>query len=157
MTARATPDIERVAFPSVAAAGGVIDGELRSAGGAAVVLVADVHGISRLHRSRGERLAAAGFNTLVLDVYAHKGFPHLPDRKQAGDWIAALPDERVLGDLEAGRTRLSRREGVRTPRHERFRAGGAPTEGTHRSGAAAPRLSRPAPGDRETAQPPSPR
>ncbi|MDG2307371.1 MAG: dienelactone hydrolase family protein [Candidatus Binatia bacterium] len=107
--------IESVTFLSPETDGAEIGGDLVGVGttsSPALILIPDVHGISPLYRTLGERLAAAGFRTLVLDIYAREGAPHLADMAQVGEWIANLPDERVLGDVAAARVYLASRADV---------------------------------------------
>ena len=66
-----------------------------------LVLVPDVRGVSDHYRDVAERFAAAGFFTLVLDLYSREGPPDLPDMAAVFRWIRALPDRRVLGDIAA--------------------------------------------------------
>ena len=68
---------------------------------AAIVLIPDVHGLSDLYREIAGRFAARGFPTLAVDLYSREGAPKLAGPAQAMAWIAALPDRRVLGDLQA--------------------------------------------------------
>jgi carboxymethylenebutenolidase len=67
----------------------------------AIVLIPDVHGLSDLYREIAGRFAALGFATLAVDLYSREGAPKLAGPAQAMAWIAALPDPRVLGDLQA--------------------------------------------------------
>jgi carboxymethylenebutenolidase len=84
----------------------------------AVVLIPDVHGLSDLYREIAERFAARGFMTLAVDLYTREGAPKLASPAQAMAWIAALPDPRVLGDLQAAvdflasNARAARRVGI---------------------------------------------
>lgn len=107
---------ETVTFESPETDGAAIRGTLACCGDSpapALILIPDVHGVSPLYLSMGERLAAEGFHTLVLDMYSREGAPRLADMTAVNDWIAALPDRRVLGDIGAARTHLSRRNDVR--------------------------------------------
>jgi len=109
--------IEPVSFPSPDADGAQIGGRwIRAADGAsaALVLIPDVHGVSPLYCTLAERLAAAGFGTLVLDIYAREGAPRLTDIGQVNDWIAGLPDERVLADVAGAQRYLRGRADVGT-------------------------------------------
>ena len=75
-----------------------------ASGGAAapgLVLIPDVHGLSDLYREIGGRFAARGFETLVIDLYSREGAPKLASPAEAMRFIATLPDERILGDLQA--------------------------------------------------------
>jgi carboxymethylenebutenolidase len=66
-----------------------------------VVLIPDVHGISLLYKELGASLANAGLRTLVLDMYTREGNPQLGDMPSVFEWIANLPDARILGDIDA--------------------------------------------------------
>ena len=66
---------------------------------AAVVLLPDVHGISPLYCEIAARFSAAGLRTLLLDIYAREGTPHLTDMAAVQTWISNLPDARVLDDV----------------------------------------------------------
>jgi carboxymethylenebutenolidase len=107
--------IERVSFSS-AIDGERIGGEIvgPNALAPALILVPDVHGVSPLYRTMAERLAAEGFRTLVLDIYAREGAPGLTDFEQVTAWIAKLPDERVLADIGAAHGYVEARDDVRT-------------------------------------------
>ncbi len=72
-----------------------------SAGAPGVVLIPDVHGISRLYEELGAALANAGLRTLVLDLYTREGNPQLDDMPAVFEWIENLPDARILGDIDA--------------------------------------------------------
>ena len=65
-----------------------------------LVLIPDVRGVSDHYRDVATRFAAEGFFTAVVDLYSREGVPDLPDMAAVFDWIAALPDGRVLADLE---------------------------------------------------------
>lgn len=112
----ASASTETVTFESPATDGASIGGTLASSGdipAPALILIPDVHGVSPLYVSVGERLAADGFRTLVLDMYTREGAPRLADMNAVNDWIAALPDRRVLGDVGAARAFLAGREDVK--------------------------------------------
>lgn len=87
----------------VAERGRRVRGHEVSAGDAApaLVLLPDVHGVSDLYREIAGRFAAQGFTTLALDLYAREGTPKLASPAEALQWIARLPDDRVLGDVAA--------------------------------------------------------
>ena len=74
-------------------------GALPARGG--IVLFPDVRGISETYRRAAARIAGFGTAVLLLDPYSRKGVPELPDMATTLRWIASLPDERVLGDVEA--------------------------------------------------------
>lgn len=115
MTLATNTNVERITFRSPQTDGAQIGGDLAGVGtttSPALILIPDVHGISPLYRSMGQRLAAAGFRTLVLDIYAREGAPRLAGMTQVNDWIANLPDDRVLGDVAAARAYLANRDDV---------------------------------------------
>ena len=64
-----------------------------------LVLIPDVRGVSDHYLDVAGRFAAEGFFTAVVDLYSREGRPDLPDMQAVFDWIAALPDGRVLADL----------------------------------------------------------
>jgi len=83
----------------------------------AIVLIPDVHGLSDLYRELAGRFAARGFETLAIDLYSREGAPKLASPAEAMAWIATLPDERILGDLQAavdhvGAAQPGRRVGI---------------------------------------------
>lgn len=78
-----------------------------------VVLIPDVRGVSALYREFAADLGAAGFTTLVVDLYSREGTPQLPDMASITRWIADLPDRRVLADVEDAVRWLASRAGVR--------------------------------------------
>ena len=76
-----------------------------------LVLIPDVRGIYEHFRDVARRFAFEGFATLVLDLYSREGTPDLPDLDAVFRWMRALPDRRVLGDIEgAVRWLASRRD-----------------------------------------------
>ena len=98
-------------------AGDPIGGYLAVAAGDApapgLVLIPDVRGIYEHFRDVARRFAECGFTTLALDLYAREGAPDLPDLEAAMRWMAALPDERVLGDIAAAVDFLADHDSVR--------------------------------------------
>jgi carboxymethylenebutenolidase len=70
-------------------------------GAPAIVLVPDVHGLSDLYREIATRFAERGFAVLVVDLYSREGPPKLSGPAEAMAFIARLPDDRVLSDLQA--------------------------------------------------------
>ena len=72
-----------------------------------LIVVPDVHGLGDHYRDVARRFAREGFATLAVDIYSREGAPTLADPGAVGRWIRALPDERVLGDLEAALTYLA--------------------------------------------------
>jgi carboxymethylenebutenolidase len=75
-----------------------------ASGGAAapgLVLIPDVFGLSDLYRKIAGRFAARGFETLAIDLYSREGAPKLASPAEAMRFIATLPDDRILGDLQA--------------------------------------------------------
>jgi len=77
-----------------------------------LVLIPDVHGISPLYREIAAKLAGAGFHTLLLDLYSREGAPRLADMTAVQKWLQELPDERVLGDVDAAVRHLAQHEQV---------------------------------------------
>ena len=77
-----------------------------------LVLIPDVHGISPLYREIAAKLAGAGFHTLLLDLYSREGAPRLSDMTAVQKWLQELPDERVLGDVDAAVRHLAQHEQV---------------------------------------------
>ena len=69
--------------------------------GPVIVLIPDVHGLSDFYRGLATRFANGGVSALAVDLYAREGAPTLRDAAEAMRWIASLPDDRVLGDLQA--------------------------------------------------------
>jgi carboxymethylenebutenolidase len=67
----------------------------------ALVLIPDVRGLYDHYRDVARRFAEEGFLTLAVDLYSREGAPDLADMPSVFRWIAALPDRRVLGDLQA--------------------------------------------------------
>ena len=105
-------ELSRIQFPGD---GATIGGALaipRHTPAPAVVLIPDVRGVSPLYCRLGARLAEAGILTLVLDIYSREGTPDLPDMEAVNRCIAALPDQRVLGDVAAAVRHLSERKDV---------------------------------------------
>jgi carboxymethylenebutenolidase len=74
-----------------------------------LLLVPDVHGLSDLYREIASRFAARGFETLAVDLYSREGAPKLGSPAEAMAWIARLPDDRILGDLQAAVDHLASR------------------------------------------------
>ncbi|MGH7788298.1 MAG: dienelactone hydrolase family protein [Candidatus Binatia bacterium] len=66
----------------------------------ALVLIPDVHGLAEHYRDLARRFAAEGFFTFAIDLYSRAGAPTLPDPKSIMDWLQAMPDRRVLADLD---------------------------------------------------------
>jgi carboxymethylenebutenolidase len=81
----------------------------------AIVLVPDVHGLSDLYRELAERFAQRGFAALAVDLYSREGAPKLATPAEAMRWIAQLPDQRILGDLQAAVDFLGGASGTRRP------------------------------------------
>lgn len=79
----------------------------------ALVLIPDVRGVAPHYRDVAGRFAGSGFLTLVSDLYSREGPPSLPDMAAVFRWIRALPDRRVLGDLQAAIDCLAARPDVR--------------------------------------------
>jgi carboxymethylenebutenolidase len=79
----------------------------------ALVLVPDVRGLYEHYRDVAQRFAGEGFATLAVDLYTREGEPDLPDMDAVFRWMAALPDRRVLADLQSARDYLAARSDVR--------------------------------------------
>ncbi len=78
-----------------------------------LVLIPDVRGVSDHYLDVAARFAAEGFFTAVIDLYSREGAPDLPDMPAVFAWIAALPDPRVLADLQGAVHALAARPDVR--------------------------------------------
>lgn len=78
-----------------------------------LVLIPDVFGLSPHYRDVAARFAAEGFATLVIDLYSREGVPDLPDMAAVFACIAALPDTRVLADIDAAVRALATHPAVR--------------------------------------------
>jgi carboxymethylenebutenolidase len=77
-----------------------------------LVLVPDVRGVSPHFVDVAGRFAAAGFVTLVSDLYVREGAPDLADLLAVFRWMRQLPDRRVLADLRSAVAYLAGRPGV---------------------------------------------
>lgn len=70
--------------------------------GPGVVVVHDVWGVYEPYHAAGRRLAEAGFAALVVDLYSRGEQPGTPaDMPAVMRFLHALPDRRVLADLQA--------------------------------------------------------
>ena len=79
-----------------------------------VVIVHDVWGLSDVYRRVAKRLASAGFAALAVDLYARGEQPGSPaDMPAVMRFMHALPDRRVLADLQAAVDWLRARPEVR--------------------------------------------
>jgi carboxymethylenebutenolidase len=78
-----------------------------------LLLIPDVRGVSPHYEDVARRFAAEGFFTYVIDIYSREGAPALPDMAAVFTHIAALPDPRVLADLDAAVRMLAARPEVR--------------------------------------------
>src|SRR5438876_7747031 len=78
-----------------------------------LVLVPDVRGLSEHYRDVARRFAAEGFFTFALDLYSREGAPDLPDMAAVFRWMRAVPDGRVLGDIDGTVAFLAARPDVR--------------------------------------------
>ena len=87
-----------------------------------LILIPDVRGVSDHYVDVATRFAAEGFFTAVIDLYSREGAPDLADMQAVFAWIAALPDPRVLADLEGAVQTLAARPEVqrRRDRHHRL-------------------------------------
>ena len=92
----------RVEFPS---GGDTLAGELVAPANQpapGIVILHDVWGLSELYRGVARRIASAGFNALALDLYARGEKPGTPaDMPAVMRFMSALPDGRVLADVQA--------------------------------------------------------
>jgi carboxymethylenebutenolidase len=78
-----------------------------------LVLIPDVRGVSDHYLDVAARFAREGFFTAVIDLYSREGAPELTDMPAVFAWIAALPDPRVLADLEGAVEALAAHAEVR--------------------------------------------
>lgn len=78
-----------------------------------LLLIPDVRGVSPHFVDVAGRFAAEGFFTYVLDLYSREGAPELTDMPAVFAWIAALPDPRVLADLDGAVQALAAHPDVR--------------------------------------------
>jgi len=86
------------------------DGRGRTPG---LVLIPDVRGLSDHYRDVARRFADVGFFTYAIDLYSREGAPDLSDMEAVFRWIRALPDPRVLADLDGAVRCLASRPEVR--------------------------------------------
>ncbi|MFI5315994.1 MAG: dienelactone hydrolase family protein [Myxococcota bacterium] len=78
-----------------------------------VVVLHDVWGLSDVYRGVAKRLASAGFAALALDLYARGERPGSPaDMPAVMRFMHALPDRRVLADVQAAADYLRARPEV---------------------------------------------
>jgi carboxymethylenebutenolidase len=95
-------DAVRVEFPSGAdRIGGVFVASGAGGPHPGIVVVPDVRGIYDHFHEVARRIAARGYAVLVLDLYAREGPPELPSMDAVFRFMRALPDTRVLGDVQA--------------------------------------------------------
>jgi len=78
----------------------------------AIILIPDVRGIYDHFIDVAGRLAHSGFLTATVDLYSREGAPDIVDVDSALQWMASLPDRRVLQDLAAYRSELAARDDV---------------------------------------------
>lgn len=78
-----------------------------------LLLIPDVRGVSPHYLAVAARFAAEGFFVGVIDLYSREGPPDLPDMPSVFAWIAALPDPRVLADIDGAVRALAAHPGVR--------------------------------------------
>jgi carboxymethylenebutenolidase len=78
-----------------------------------LVLIPDVRGVSPHFVDVARRFAAEGFFTYVIDLYSREGAPQLNDMPAVFAWIAALPDPRVMADLDGAVQALAAHPDVR--------------------------------------------
>jgi carboxymethylenebutenolidase len=85
----------------------------------AVVIVHEIHGLTEHIRDVARRFAAAGYVGLALDLYSREGPPTLEalkDQAARNAFVSALPDRRVVGDVQAAVAFLRTRPEVRRDR-----------------------------------------
>lgn len=80
----------------------------------ALVLIPDVRGLYDHFRDLARRFAAEGFLTLALDPYSREGAPVLADAEEIRRWMRALPDGRLLADVEDAVSYLAGQDAVRS-------------------------------------------
>jgi carboxymethylenebutenolidase len=78
-----------------------------------LILIPDVRGLYEHYRDVARRFAAAGFATFAVDLYSREGAPELPDMEAVFRWMRALPDRRVIADLDAAADFLASQRDVR--------------------------------------------
>jgi carboxymethylenebutenolidase len=79
----------------------------------ALVLIPDVRGLVEHYRDVARRFAAEGFVTFAIDLYSREGAPDLPDMDAVMRWLQAMPDQRVLADLDGAVQHLATLPDVR--------------------------------------------
>jgi carboxymethylenebutenolidase len=95
-------DAVRVEFPSGAdRIGGVLVAPGAGGPHPGIVVIPDVRGIYDHYHDVAQRIAARGYAVLVLDLYAREGAPELPSMDAVFRFMRALPDARVLADVQA--------------------------------------------------------
>jgi dienelactone hydrolase len=102
------------ALRAVVLRGPAAQGADAGAQGAAAVLVHDALGLDEAMLAAGARLARGGRVVLAVDLYAREGTPRVaaPGPAAARELERAVPDRRVLADLEAALERLGREPDV---------------------------------------------
>ena len=81
----------------------------------AVIVIHDVWGLSDHYRAIASRLAAEGFVAWAPDLYSREGAPgDFADVEAIMDWMACLPDTRVLADVQAVAGHLAGNADVRS-------------------------------------------
>lgn len=68
---------------------------------AGVIVVPDVWGLAPHYEQIAAKLAAAGYAALAVDLYTRGEAPQTYGPQRVGEFIQALPDRQVLGDLQA--------------------------------------------------------
>jgi carboxymethylenebutenolidase len=78
-----------------------------------VVVIPDVWGVSPHYEQVAQKLATAGYAALAVDLYTRGESPRSYAPERVGDFIQALPDRQVLGDLQAAIDTLAAQPAVR--------------------------------------------
>ncbi len=77
-----------------------------------VVIIPDVWGLYEHYHEVARRVAAGGFAALAVNLYSREGTPEFPDMDAVFSFMKALPDRRVLQDIQAAVDALAAREEV---------------------------------------------
>jgi carboxymethylenebutenolidase len=68
---------------------------------AGVVVIPDVWGLKPHYEQVAQKLAAGGYAALALDLYTRGESPEKHGPQRVAEFIQALPDRQVLGDVQA--------------------------------------------------------